>query len=85
MARETMNLIKRNLMKKSFGVLFVLIACSVIARPAVAADDDAAKKEPAKSKWVQTMEKTFKTLDRDGDGVRECNGCVKPSSSKSSS
>ena len=68
-ARETTNVIERNAMTKTSTVLTVLIACSAILGTSVAADDVAAKKEPAKSKWVQTMEKTFKTLDKDEDGV----------------
>ena len=58
-------------MRKSSVVLTVLIACVVILETsvaAVAADDAAVKKKPAKSKWVQAMEKTFKTLDKDEDG-----------------
>jgi Ca2+-binding EF-hand superfamily protein len=56
-------------MRKTVAVLTVLIACSVIVGTSDAADDTAAKKEPAKSKWVQAMEKTFKTLDKDEDGI----------------
>ena len=55
-------------MRKSSVVLTVLIACVVIVETSVAADDAAVKKKPAKSKWVQAMEKTFKTLDKDEDG-----------------
>lgn len=54
-------------MRTTIAVPTVLIACSVIAQPSTA-DDAASKKQPAKTKWVQTMEKTFKTLDKDGDG-----------------
>jgi Ca2+-binding EF-hand superfamily protein len=55
-------------MRKTVAVLTMLIACFVIVETSVAADDAATKKEPAKSKWVQAMEKTFKTLDKDEDG-----------------
>jgi len=41
----------------------------MIVESSVAADDAAPKKKPAKSKWVQAMEKTFKTLDKDEDSV----------------
>jgi Ca2+-binding EF-hand superfamily protein len=63
---ETAN--ERNAMRKTVAVLTVLVACSVIVGTSIAADDAAAKKQPAKTKWIQTMEKTFKTLDKDGDG-----------------
>ncbi|HIE97167.1 MAG TPA: hypothetical protein EYG03_12500 [Planctomycetes bacterium] len=55
-------------MKNTSVVLTALLACFVIAGTCVAADDETAKKKPAKTKWVQTMEKTFKTLDKDEDG-----------------
>ena len=49
-------------------VLTLLVACFVVVKTSVAADDAAAKEKPAKSKWVQAMEKTFKTKDKDEDG-----------------
>jgi Ca2+-binding EF-hand superfamily protein len=66
--RDTANVIERNAMRTTIAVLTMLIACSVIVGTSIAADDAAAKKQPAKTKWIQTMEKTFKTLDKDGDG-----------------
>jgi Ca2+-binding EF-hand superfamily protein len=64
---ETAN--ERNAMRKTVAVLTVLIACSVIVGTSVAADDAAAKKKPAKSKWVLAMEKNFETKDKDEDGL----------------
>ena len=55
-------------MRKTVAVLTVLIACSMIVGTSVAADNAATTKKPAKSKWVKTMEKTFKTTDKDEDG-----------------
>jgi hypothetical protein len=67
--RETANVIGRDAMRKTSVVLTVLVACFVIVETSLAADDAAPKKKPAKSKWVQAMEKTFKTLDKDEDGI----------------
>ena len=68
-ARETANVIKGNAMTKTSVVLTVLVACFVIVETSIAADDAPKKKKPASSKWVQAMEKSFKTLDKDEDGV----------------
>ncbi len=55
-------------MRKTPVVVTMLVACFVIIETS-AADDAAPKKKPAKSKWVQMMEKTFKTKDKDENGV----------------
>ena len=56
-------------MKKTSVLLTMLVACFVIVETSFAGDDAAAKKTPANSKWVQLMERNFKTLDKNGDGV----------------
>ena len=55
-------------MRMTCVVLTMLAVSFVVVGSSDAADDAAAKEKPAKGRWVQAMEKTFKTKDKDKDG-----------------